>query len=183
MPAGSGKVRLSQVKSHQWNSRIQKQSKWNTDNGRSRSAMPVDELGDRLLVVRGRERGAQPQPERPARRQCGSAGQCGVLAEDLLGRGPMDHQIFQRLAGHAELHPRHRLGADLERDQPRVIDEHAVPAVGQVERHVLVRLFAAGAAVGVPDVHDSGRSSPAARTARPGRTRTRRCPRPSCSRM
>ena len=28
------------LKSHQWNSRIQKQSKWNTDSGRSRSAMP-----------------------------------------------------------------------------------------------------------------------------------------------
>ena len=54
--------------------------------------------------------------------------------------------------GHAELHPRHRLGPHLERDQTRMVDEHPVPAVGQVERHILVRLLAAGAAVGVPDV-------------------------------
>ena len=40
MASGSGKVRGSHSKSHQWNSRIQKQSKWNTDSGRSRSAMP-----------------------------------------------------------------------------------------------------------------------------------------------
>src|SRR2546423_4306298 len=40
MPTGSGKVRGSHSKSHQCSSRIQKQSKWNTLNGRSRSAMP-----------------------------------------------------------------------------------------------------------------------------------------------
>ena len=44
MPAGSGKVRSSQVKSHQWNSRIQKQSKWNTDSGRSRAAISSTKL-------------------------------------------------------------------------------------------------------------------------------------------
>ena len=40
IPIGSGKVAGSQTKSHQWNCRIQKQSKWNTLSGRSRSAMP-----------------------------------------------------------------------------------------------------------------------------------------------
>ena len=40
MPSGSGKVAGSQTKSHQWNSRIQKQSKWKTERGRPRSAMP-----------------------------------------------------------------------------------------------------------------------------------------------
>ena len=40
MPAGSGKVRLSHRKSLQLNSRIQKQSKWKTDSGNWRSAMP-----------------------------------------------------------------------------------------------------------------------------------------------
>ena len=40
MPSGSGKVAGSQTKSTQWNCRIQKQSKWNTDSGRSRSAIP-----------------------------------------------------------------------------------------------------------------------------------------------
>ena len=40
IPSGSGKVRGSHSKSHQLNSRIQKQSKWNTESGRSRSAIP-----------------------------------------------------------------------------------------------------------------------------------------------
>ena len=40
MASGSGNTRSSHVKSVQLNSRIQKQSKWNTDSGRSRSAMP-----------------------------------------------------------------------------------------------------------------------------------------------
>ena len=38
------------------------------------------------------------------------------------------------------------------RDQLGVVDEDAVAAVGEVERHVLVRLLARRAAVGVPDV-------------------------------
>src|SRR5664280_1391343 len=37
---GSGNVRGSQAKSHQLNSRIQKESKWKTLIGRSRSAIP-----------------------------------------------------------------------------------------------------------------------------------------------
>lgn len=40
IPSGSGNTRGSQVKSHHWNSRIQKQSKWKTDSGSSRSRMP-----------------------------------------------------------------------------------------------------------------------------------------------
>ena len=40
MPSGSGKTRGSHSKSIQWNSRIQKQSKWKTLSGMSRSAMP-----------------------------------------------------------------------------------------------------------------------------------------------
>lgn len=40
MPAGSGKTRESHWKSHQSNSRIQKQSKWKTLSGRSRAFMP-----------------------------------------------------------------------------------------------------------------------------------------------
>ncbi len=40
MPSGSGNVRASHSKSHQLNSRIQKQSKWNRLSGMSRSAMP-----------------------------------------------------------------------------------------------------------------------------------------------
>jgi hypothetical protein len=40
IPAGSGNVSGSHSKSHQWNSRIQKVSKWNTESGSPRSAMP-----------------------------------------------------------------------------------------------------------------------------------------------
>ena len=44
MSAGSGKVSLSKVKSTQWKPFIQKQSKWNTDRGISRWAMPSMKL-------------------------------------------------------------------------------------------------------------------------------------------
>ncbi|TWH26132.1 hypothetical protein L600_000700000110 [Isoptericola variabilis J7] len=44
MPSGSGNVRGSHSKSHHWYSRIQKQSKWKTLSGRSRSAMPSMKL-------------------------------------------------------------------------------------------------------------------------------------------
>jgi len=39
-PSGSEKVSGSQTKSTQWKPRIQKQSKWNTESGRPRSAIP-----------------------------------------------------------------------------------------------------------------------------------------------
>ncbi len=39
-PSGSGNVPGSHTKSDQWNRRIQKQSKWNTDSGSPRSAIP-----------------------------------------------------------------------------------------------------------------------------------------------
>ncbi len=44
MPAGSGNAFGSHSKSHQWNSRIQNVSKWNTDSGRSRAAIPSTKL-------------------------------------------------------------------------------------------------------------------------------------------
>ena len=47
---------------------------------------PVDEPAHRRLVVVGEERGRQPQPERPARRQGRPARERGVLAQDLRGR-------------------------------------------------------------------------------------------------
>jgi hypothetical protein len=40
IPSGSGKTSGSQVKSLHWYSRIQKQSKWKTLSGISRSAIP-----------------------------------------------------------------------------------------------------------------------------------------------
>src|SRR5664279_5938556 len=55
MPRGSGKVRVSQAKSHQLNSRIQNESKWKTLSGRSRSAIPWIKLvtvGSSYTVVK-----------------------------------------------------------------------------------------------------------------------------------
>ena len=85
MPAGSGKVRLSQVKSHQWNSRIQKQSKWNTDSGRSRLAMPSTKP---VTVSSSYEVVNEVLSHRPNDQAGGSAGRpvnAGVLAQDLAG--------------------------------------------------------------------------------------------------
>ncbi len=57
------------------------------------------------------------------------------------------------MARDAELHARDLLGGHLERDVFGMVDEDAVPTVGQVKRDVLVGLLAAGAAVFVPAVH------------------------------
>ena len=113
----------------------------------------VKERGHGPLVVVGGKRRAQPQSETPRGRQGRAARQARVALQHL-GRGrPGDHQIFQRLARHAELHARDPLAGDLERHRTGIVHEHAVPLAAQVERHVLVRLVAARAAVAVPDVH------------------------------
>ena len=52
----------------------------------------------------------------------------------------------------AELHATRMVRANLERDVARVVDEHPIALVGQIERHVLVGLFGIGAAVFVPHV-------------------------------
>jgi hypothetical protein len=62
------------------------------------------------------------------------------------------YQELQRLPRHGELDALDGLGADLEGDVLGVVDQHPVPTVRQVERHVLVGHLRAGAAVGVPDV-------------------------------
>jgi hypothetical protein len=124
------------------------------EDGQRQFAVPhaLDEGGDRLLVVGGRERGGQPQAEGPDGRQGGAAGEGGVLAQDLLRGGTVDDVVRQLLGLGAELHAGHRLRADLEGDLAGVVDEDAVAGVRQVERHVLVGLFGGRAAVGVPDV-------------------------------
>ena len=55
--------------------------------------------------------------------------------------------------GHGELAAGDRFRADLERHLLGMVDEDPVAAGGPEERHVLVGLVAAGAAVGIPDVH------------------------------
>ena len=102
MPAGSGKVRVPHEVAPV---KLPHPEAVEVEHLQREVALghAVDEFGDRLLVVLGGERGAQPQPERPGRRQRGPAGESGVLVEDFCGRGPIDHQIFQCFAGHTEL--------------------------------------------------------------------------------
>ncbi len=114
----------------------------------------LDEGRHRLLVVRGGEGRRQPQAERPGGRQGRAAGQGRVLAQDVLRRGAVDDVVRQLLGLRAELHPGHDLRGDLEGHLARVVDEDAVARVCEVEGNVLVGLFAAGAAVGLPDVDD-----------------------------
>ena len=152
MPSGSGNTLGSHSKSVQWNSRIQKQSKWKTLERDVAFGHAVDERVHRLLVVVGREARREPEAVRPLGHERRPAGEPRVAVEHLGGRRPGDHEVLERLARDRELHLLDRLGSDLERDVPRVVHEHAVPAVREVERHVLVGLLAGRAAVGVPDV-------------------------------
>ena len=141
----------------------------------SRSAMPSMNDDHRLLVVRGGERRGQPQPEGPGRRQRRTAGQRGVLAQDVLRRRAVDDQVAHRLPLDAELDAwRPAPSRPRRRPSPGCVDEDAVAGVGEEERDVLVRLLAARAAVGVPDVDGLAvldqRAEPLAR----GRRRCRR---------
>ena len=115
---------------------------------------PLDEAGDGVLVVVGGEGRGQPQAERPRGRQRGPSGERGVVIQHFFGRGPVDDEIVQVLARHAELHALDLLRGDLQRDLLRVVDEDAVAAIGQVKGDVLVRLLAAGAAVLLPQIDD-----------------------------
>jgi hypothetical protein len=75
-----------------------------------------------------------------------------VLLEDLLGTRAVDDEVLEAVPLDAELDARDGLRGNLERNQAGMVDEDAVPVVGQVERNVLVCLLAARPAVFVPDV-------------------------------
>jgi len=128
MPRGSGKLRASQTKSHQLSSRIQNASKWNTLTG-GPVRPSLDEAADRRLVVGRGERCAEPEAERPGRRQGRPASQRRVLLENLLWVRAVDHEILERVALDAELDARDRLRGDLEGDAAGVVDEDPVPLV------------------------------------------------------
>ncbi len=112
----------------------------------------VDEGVDRLLVVGGGEARGEPESVAPRGHERGSSRECGVPLEHVLAGGTSDNEVLQSFALHRELHAFDGLRAELVRHGSRVVDEHSVAAVGEVEGDVLVRLLAAGAAVGVPDV-------------------------------
>ena len=115
-------------------------------------AHAVDETGDGRLIVLRRERGREPQAERPCRRQRRPAGQAGVAFEHLLGRRTVDHEILELLAADAELRLGDPLRGNFEFDTAGMVDENAPAVAGQEERHVLVGLLGAGAAIAIPDV-------------------------------
>ena len=113
----------------------------------------VYEAHDGLFVVLRCEGGGEPQAECPCRRQCGLAGKRGVVFEHVFHAvAANDHEV-ELFARHGELYARDMLGADLIGDRARVVHEHAVVAVRDVERNALVRNFGAGAAVFVPGLH------------------------------
>ena len=112
----------------------------------------IDKAVNRRFIVVGSERGGQPQAERPGRRQCRTPGKPGIAVQHLFRGRAVDNEVLQVFTFDAELHLRDFLGADFERDALRMIHQHAVAAVGQIERDIFVRLFGAGAAVFVPGV-------------------------------
>ena len=110
----------------------------------------VDKAVHRRFVIVSGEGGGQPQAERPRRRQCRTAGELRIAVQHLFRRRAVDHEVLQIFPFHAELYFGDLLGADFKRDVLGVIHQHAVAAVGQVERDVFVGLLGAGAAVAVP---------------------------------
>ncbi len=110
----------------------------------------VDKAVHRRFVIVGGERGGQPQTKRPCRRQRRATGELRIAVEHRFRRRAIDHEVLKVFTFHAKLDFRDLLRAHLEGDALRVIDQHAVAAVGQVERNVFIGLLGAGAAVFVP---------------------------------
>ncbi len=124
----------------------------------------LDEARHRSFVVVGREGRREPQPEGPGRRHGGATRQRRVLLQHFLRRRTVDDEVLKRLAGHAEPDTRDLLRADLERDALRMVHQHPVAAIAQVEGHVLVGELGRRAAVRVPHldrlpVLDEGREA------------------------
>ncbi|MNI85376.1 hypothetical protein D3C73_1423620 [compost metagenome] len=64
----------------------------------------VDKAVHRRFIVVGGERGGEPQTERPRRRQCRATGKLGIAIQHRFRGRAVDHEVFQILAFHAELH-------------------------------------------------------------------------------
>ncbi len=124
----------------------------------------VDKAVYRRFVIVSGKRGGEPQAKRPRWRQRRASGELRIAVEYLFWRRAVDDEILQILALDAELHLGHLLGADFERDVFRVVHQHAIATVGEVERDIFVRLLSAGAAVAVPGfdrlavAHQSGKT-------------------------
>ncbi len=107
----------------------------------------VDKTIHRRFVIVGGERGRQPQTKRPCRRQRRAAGELRIAVKHRFRRRAVDDEVLEVFAFNAELDFRDFLRAHLEGDALRMVDQHAVAAVGQIERDIFVGLLGAGAAV------------------------------------
>ena len=105
----------------------------------------------RFIIIGGKGCG-QPKAEAPRRRQRGTACQRRIQVKRLLRCTAADHIIDQRLALHRELHALHLLAGYLKAHVGGILHQHAIAAIGHIEGNILVCLFAARAAVGVPHV-------------------------------
>ena len=90
------------------------------------------------LIVVGGERGGQPQPERPGRRQGGPAGEPGVLPENLFGAGALEKIVADSFTWHGKTHILYLFAAYLKRSVVGTVHQHAVPLAGKIERHVFI---------------------------------------------
>ena len=147
-----GEATGSHSKSHQCWARIQKQSKWKTCSGMSRSRMPSTKP---LTVFSSYSVVNEVVSHRPKDHAGGRAGRPvsrGVAIEHVFRRRSVDQKIGERLAFDGEADLRDELGTDLEGDPIGLVDQHAPAAVGQEEGNVLVGLFGRRAAVAIPDL-------------------------------
>ena len=112
----------------------------------------VDEAVHRRFVVVSGKRGGEPQAEGPRWRQRRTTGELRVAVQDRFWRRAVDHKILQIFALDAELYFGDLLRADFKRHIFRMVDQHAVAAVGEIERNIFVGLLGAGAAVAVPGI-------------------------------
>ena len=91
-----------------------------------------------LLAVREEAR-RDPGAERPSRRQVRPSGQRVEPVEHPLRGGPGQHVVVEQVVRDEDLHAAVGARAHVELHRQSAVDEDAVAAVGQVERHVLVR--------------------------------------------
>lgn len=94
----------------------------------------VDKAIHRRFVIVSGERGRQPQTKRPCRRQRRAAGELRIAVKHRFRRRAVDDEVLEVFAFNAELDFRDFLRAHLEGDALRMVDQHAVAAVGQIER-------------------------------------------------
>ena len=113
----------------------------------------VHKACDRFFIIAGGEGGGEPQAEGPGGGQGRAACEGGVVLQHGFAVSAADDHEIQLLSRHGELHPGDHLGADLIRDLPAGVYQHAVALVGQIEGDIFISDLRTGAAVLIPHVH------------------------------